>query len=381
MGDGETRGAGPSRAVLWIGTGLIAALVLLAAATAVWVGRRLLAGRPGGTPPEPGEPVLSVMQQAYPGWGRDDVELLLRESWLRPYAYEPFTQFKERPFRGRYVNVDEAGFRWSSGQCPWPPDASRGDVFLFGGSTLFGYGVTDADTIPSRLRAVLASPGRSGAACVYNFGRGWYYSSQERVLFERLLVSGLRPARAVFVDGLNEFFYPVDEPRFTEQLGRFVQEINAHLEPGAVPRAPRGQAAPATLAPEGSQDGSPGPASDPAALAASILERYLRNLRLTRAIGDAFDVRTTFVWQAVPVYGYDLARHPFRERIAEARWVPLVRAGYEGMAERRRRDPPPDVVWCADAHAGEEGLLYLDSVHYSPEMCRRMARCIAEGLR
>ena len=368
MGDDETRRPGPSRAARWIGTGLIVALVLSAAATAVWVGRRLLAGRPGAAPPAPGEPVLSAMQQAYPGWGRDDVELLQRETWLRPYAYEPFTQFTERPFRGRYVNVDEAGFRWSSGQCAWPPDPSRGDVFFFGGSTLFGYGVTDADTIPSQLQAVLASSGRSGPPCVYNFGRGWYYSSQERVLFERLLLAGSRPARAVFVDGLNEFFYPVDEPRFTEQLSRFVKEINAYLEPGGVPQARRGRETPASVAPEGG-------------LAATILERYLRNGRLIRAIGGAFGVRTTFVWQAVPVYGYDLTRHPFKDRIAVARWAPLARAGYEAMAERRRRDPSLDLVWCADTHAGEAGPLYLDSVHYSPEMCRRMAECVADGLR
>ena len=361
---------------------MIAALVLSAAATAVWVGQRLLAKRRPGESPRPlGEPVLRVMQQAYPGWGRDELELLMRETWLRPYAFEPFTQFKERPFRGRYVNVDEVGFRWSRGQCAWPPDPSRGDVFLCGGSTLFGYGVTDADTIPSQLRPLLASSGRSGAPCVYNFGRGWYYSSQERALFERLLVSGARPARAVFVDGLNDFFFPADEPRFTLQLERFVTEINAHLESGA-PRTPRrSPSPPASLTPGVSEEGPAGrPVSDPRAVAAGVVDRYLRHSRLTRAIGDAFGVRTTFVWQAVPVYGYDPSRHPFQESLTGSNRFSSMRAGYEAMAERRRRDPSLDIVWCAEIQAGE-GLLYLDSVHYSPAMCRRMAECIAAGLR
>ena len=29
-----------------------------------------------------------------------------------PHVYEPYTQFKERPYRGKYVNVDENGFRF-----------------------------------------------------------------------------------------------------------------------------------------------------------------------------------------------------------------------------------------------------------------------------
>ena len=372
MVDVEHRRTASSALASTLGRLLIAVCLAGALTTLLWVGRRLTS--PVSDPPSTAsEEHLRALEDVYPGWTRVELERLQNESWLRPYAYEPFTGFKERPFHGRYVNVEEPGFRWSRDQCAWPPDPSRLNVFFFGGSTLFGYGVADADTIVSQARKALSEAGAPGP-CVYNFGRGWYYSSQERVLFERLLVSGFRPQLAVFVDGLNEFLFAEDEPRFTDQMRAFVREINAHLEPGADPGAGA-----ATGVVRDADDPPPdGPSRpDPEA----IVERYRQHQRLTRAIGEAFSVRTAFVWQAVPVYDFDLARHPFRARVEEAAWAPLVRAGYEVMDSRRARGSPTDLIWCADVHEAEGGPLYVDGVHYSPEMCGRMARCIAAGLR
>ena len=39
------------------------------------------------------------------------MELLLEETWERPYTYDPWTGFRERPRAGRFVNIDPAGFR------------------------------------------------------------------------------------------------------------------------------------------------------------------------------------------------------------------------------------------------------------------------------
>jgi hypothetical protein len=75
----------------------------------------------------------SLVEQAYPGVRREVIRELLRETWNRGYAYEPFTYFKERPFTGKYVSVDPHGFRVTKEQGPWPLDRSRDFViFLFG---------------------------------------------------------------------------------------------------------------------------------------------------------------------------------------------------------------------------------------------------------
>ena len=139
----------------------------------------------------------------YPNMNRQQIQDMLFENWSRPYVYADFTHFAERPFQGEYVNVTAAGYRKSADQGPWPPQDDAVNVFVFGGSTTFGYGLPDEQTLASCLQASLqrysARPVR-----VYNFGVGWYFSTQERLLLEKLLVQGHVPDIAVFVDGLND---------------------------------------------------------------------------------------------------------------------------------------------------------------------------------
>src|SRR5205085_2675003 len=123
-----------------------------------------------------------------------------------------------------YVNVDPGGFRWSGDQGPWPPDPKNFNIFFFGGSTGFGYGVRDAETVASQLAAFLnQTKAVSRPIKIYNFGRAGYYSTPERMLFERLLLEGHRPQLAVFMDGLNEFEHASDEdPRLNHLVDRWV---------------------------------------------------------------------------------------------------------------------------------------------------------------
>ena len=69
-------------------------------------------------------------------------------------------------------------------------------VWFFGGSTTFGYGVEDNNTIPSKFE-------RKSNEKVINFGAGFYYSFQENHLFKKFLKSH-KPKYAIFLDGHNE---------------------------------------------------------------------------------------------------------------------------------------------------------------------------------
>ena len=161
------------------------------------------------------------LEPLYPLLSKQKINELLYETWSRPYVYEPYTQFKERSFSGKYINVSNDGFRVVKNQGPWPPDSNNLNVFLFGGSTAFGYGVKDDESIPSNIQELISAK-TNKKVCVYNFGRGNYFSSQERILYEKLLTLGYIPDIAVFIDGLNDFYYNSDEPLFTEQFKNFV---------------------------------------------------------------------------------------------------------------------------------------------------------------
>src|SRR5918911_2555611 len=149
----------------------------------------------------------AALEKVYPGFSRDEIQVLLDETYspARSFVYEPFTEFKERPYAGKFVNVDVNGFRLTKGQGPWPPDREKYfNIFLFGGSTTFGFGVPDDQTVASYLQTFLSNLSLTKEARVYNFGRGSYYSTQERILFEKMVAAGFRPDVAIFIDGLND---------------------------------------------------------------------------------------------------------------------------------------------------------------------------------
>src|SRR5262249_54092213 len=141
----------------------------------------------------------------YPGWSRARVAALLAESRGRALRFDPWTQFREKPFRGRFFHVEEPGYREVRDPGPWPMDRAAHNVWVFGGSTTFGYGLPDEETIPSHLQEALRSRYPGASIHVYNFGQGYFYSGQELALFASLLAGGSAPPEiALFIDGINE---------------------------------------------------------------------------------------------------------------------------------------------------------------------------------
>jgi hypothetical protein len=331
---------------------------------------------------------------------------LMAETWSRSFDYEPFTTFKERAYSGRYVNVDPNGFRRTFGQGPWPPDSrTQTTVFVFGGSTTFGYGVADDDTIPSYLARMLEVSDPKRPLKVYNFGRAYYYSTQERILFEQLVTSGVVPDLVIFIDGLNDFRYAEDEPEFSGMLQTFIEghddssrlpdlaifraaaRVAARLPGGARPsdgdadRPVRPFPIPALGVHEmpdrrflhGSAGGNRG-ARDDATVTEEILARYARNKRIIDAITTSLGVRSVSVWQPVPNYKYDLAYYQFDQ----LRFDKYMKPGYERMeAPDRRAALGKNFVWCADVFESLRERMYVDRFHYTPHGTELVARCIA----
>jgi len=313
----------------------------------------------------------------YPGRTRAEVRQLLLETWDRPPAFEPFTDSKERRHAGRFVNVDPIGFRLSREQGPWRPDPERVNVFVFGGSTAFGYGVADDETIVSALQAYLAERAPRLRVACYNFGSGGYYSTQERILFQELMAAGHAPRCAVFIDGLNEFVFPA--PGYTPLLRRCVaspvlaalEMLRDHLPLALLvgrAKARRGLR-PAREDLSGYNDGT---------LLDSRIDRYLANRRLLGSAAADYGVRTLFVWQPVPTYGYDLRWHLFGEFDFQQNNYP--RFGYARFRERMGASLAEDFLWLADMQEQLQEPLYVDQIHYTAAMSRRIAVEIGRAL-
>ena len=317
-----------------------------------------------------------LIEKVYPELDREQVDRLLNESWSRPYVYEPFTLFKESPYRGTYVNVDEDGFRTTVNQGPWPPDADEFNIFLFGGSTAFGYGVPDDSTVASFLQRCLGNA-LARDIRVYNFGRGHYYSSQERILMQELLVSGCVPNLAIFLDGLNEFYHYY-HPFYSESLKRLVEgKTPLTLDRYLIDAFPMARLArffanrPSTAQPKSSPDDK--------SLIAGVIHRYLGNKKIIEAVSAAHGFHSVFVWQPIPSYKYDLTFHLFAG--SDFAKHTLSEQGYRYMVEyTKKNDLDKNFLWCADIQENLREPLYVDQAHYSAKMCRILAETIAGSL-
>jgi len=358
-------------------------LILLAALDAMaWALLRIRhpPGRPNAASPERFLPdhFMPTLRAAY---GKDDetIRRILHETYSRPIAHEPFTEFLEPVSHGEFVNVEAPGFRRSWRQRPWPP-APDTAVFVFGGSTTFGYGVTDEETLVSHLARELSARGRADLA-VYNFGRASYYSAQELILFERLLLAGHRPRLVLFVDGLNGFARLDDDTAYTDQL---TDAFDAHPPTvfDAISATSLGQVAagirtrlfpPATPPVERPPD---------AAALARVTDRYLRTVAIAQSIAAAHGISSVFVAQPVPGYKNDLTKHPFYRGIEDD-------FGYAGLGYRTsfaaafqtRNDPR--LVWCADVIEGfvaRKSPAWVDEVHYTDGLNAAVAACAANAI-
>ena len=310
------------------------------------------------------------LKELYPDLHGREVNLLLYETWSRPYVYEPFTQFKERPFKGKYVNVHEAGFRFSKDQGPWPPDPKNFNVFLFGGSTTFGYGVPDNETISSRLQEYLSQK-KNQEICIHNFGRGNYFSSQEKLLFQELLTSGFKPNIAIFLDGLNDFYYFDNEPLFTERLRKFVDNKGKTL----LVDLPLVNIVKDIKRIADVQPDKSGENYDDKELLEKVIKRYVSNKKLIETTAESFHVKTVFVWQPVPTYKYDLKYHIFAGK-GFGKFL-YSKYGYEVMEDFiRKNNLGKNFLWLADIQENVKKPLYVDIDHYSGEFSQDIAKRI-----
>ena len=329
---------------------------------------------------------LDTLARNYPGLSRDELTTFLRETSNWVQAYEPYTGFRPAERHDNYITIAREGFRPTPNQAAWPPEDGTA-VFLFGGSTTMGAGVPDDQTVGAHLQAALARCNPS--VKLYNFGRGFYFSTQERILFEQLLVQGHRPALAVFLDGLNDFYFADGNPQFTAEFTRFMnRESGLPDDPhwigslAAVGRQLPVMRAAARLGLV--------PAAQPVAFGESpvvsgnetervnaVLTRWETNRKLTLAAAQSHEVRAAFVWQPVPTYGYDIRNMTvYRDGTDLFGAHRLSGIGYPS-AEMRYRDAT-GVLWLGDMQRNRAENLYVDAVHYTGPFSREVATRIAD---
>ncbi len=131
---------------------------------------------------------------------KEGLKLYLETFIDRKFDYEQFTEHAENTgFNNKYVNVTP-----KEGRKTISPKYCDKNIFFYGGSTTFGYNVTDKQTIASYLGNYLID--NDLRICVKNYGRGSYFSTQENILFQKHILNKIVNSKdiVIFIDGINE---------------------------------------------------------------------------------------------------------------------------------------------------------------------------------
>lgn len=331
------------------------------------------------------------LDSVYPDLPEPGRTQMLSEAWNRPYRYADFIHFQERPCRGQFVNVSEQGFRHSVNQGPWPPSPDFFNVFCFGGSTMFGYGLPDDQTLASCLQIELGKQSVR-RVCVYNFGVGWHFSTQERLRFEQLLATDLLPDAVFFVDGINDTSLAWSNlPAFSSELALSFEQVQAFGVQSPSRRAPAsrvtladalffqwpvGRAARSVAARLRPSVSAAIPAPSPLvkideARAARGCEVYRWNRTLIQNAADARAIPVVFLVQPAPGYLLEPSKHLF----ANADLCRNEATFYAALQNDLKAHPAgSNLIWCADLSGQATGPLYVDTCHYTAAFSRIIAR-------
>ncbi|MHB2017522.1 MAG: SGNH/GDSL hydrolase family protein [Candidatus Xenobia bacterium] len=339
-------------------------------------------GRPHPNAERDRESLQWVDLGAYAGIPAAQVDRVLDEAGAflkQGYQYLAWVGFAPLPYHSETLNVDapdpEFPVRRSIRTVPAPSSGKPLQVYVFGGSTTFGVYVADGWTYSSYLWDLLQQKAGNRPVELTNFGRPYYYSTQEVALFARLLKTGHRPDVAIFLDGLNDCFIPFwqpspDVPMFTDRMSEWIQlaqfgrdwltqyrwlpmvklafYLRARLD------AARAKPQPTITGPSGEQ----------------VLSIYAANVQMAKALANAYGVRPYFFWQPVPFHHYDWAN--------SRRTYPLPPAilGVFADAYAWLHQTVPGAIDLADCIPPHQKV-FVDNYHYSPAFNKILAAQIA----
>ena len=317
-----------------------------------------------------------------------------KSRWQSPHGgYEPFRIWGVAPWHSKYINTDNTqngSWRRTVNPVGGCTNSARIDVWMFGGSTLFGTGVPDWATIPSFLSQELNSAG-FGCVVVTNFGTEGYVTNQELILLIEQLKAGGKPRMVIFYDGVNDSYAGAVSPGIPTAHVSFAS-IKARVEGSVVGRVDFLRDSHtfqlAMMAINYLHRKSVVLGAEPNnAKVQATLDNYEANLYIARNLGEAYGFQVLAFWQPALVYGRKIFSE-FEMKIAANEnnqgAFRIMASVYQEAERRAARDRSflflgGDFDRCSDP-------VYIDRwMHLTPTgneiVARSLAAHIEEGLK
>jgi lysophospholipase L1-like esterase len=302
--------------------------------------------------------------------------------------YQPFLVWGVAPYHSQYINTDDSPKgTWrrtinANGECR----NKKMDVWMFGGSTLYGTGVPDWATVPSFVSREL-NRNNFGCVVVTNFGAEGYVTNQEVILLMEQLKAGARPNVVIFYDGVNDSYAGAVSPGIANAHVSLAN-VKARVEGSLAGRLDflKNSYALQLAAMAGNAMKHPTVAAanneQTETKVAATLDNYEANLRIAKTLGEAYGFHVHAFWQPAFVYG-NKALDPFESKIAQQKSAentfPLFAAVYRQAAQRAATDGT--FVFLGNMFDSETQPLYIDKwMHLDPQGNELVARILAKAV-
>lgn len=276
------------------------------------------------------------------------------------YSYEPWLQFRAADYKSEYVNISGFERKCVPNVFINKKSSDTIDIYFFGGSTMYGYNVSDAETIPSQFLDLYRKKFPSGKSVrIKNFGVPYYYSKQELLLLTKLIFEGQRPDMVIFLDGLNDF-YPsrmlyYDRPHFSYAMQQAFDDKMF-------------QTGKRSIIDTSDQFYIDAPGIPSAEYYQQLYNKYINNITQATRLCEQVGTKSFFFCQPVPFYNY-----PNRNDDPISYKVSYDRYDYVYPLIQKKADSTQNLRFLGDMLKDEQGLPFVDQVHYSPAFCRKIA--------
>lgn len=279
------------------------------------------------------------------------------------FVHKSWVEFSNIDFDGKYMTMKDA-IRTTVPAAYINPEASDTiNIYFFGGSTMFGFNVLDHETIPSQFVELYKQKYPHGKSLrVFNYGTPTYYSYQELVLMSDLIFNGHKPDIAIFLDGINDFWFATasyykqsyfsyvfrqvfNRGLRSESEFHFVDTADAMFkDPQYVPKETYNN---------------------------TIINNYFTNMENIRMMADMTNTKTYFFCQPSPFYNYpNQLKDPmcFKDTNTRFNYIyPIIKKRSEGLK---------NFTFLGDMLKDEQGYPFVDGLHYSPKFIRKVAEKI-----
>ena len=301
-----------------------------------------------------------------------------RELGLLEDRWQPYVYYRPRPFQGSTINVDSDGLRTT-----WQPPVVGDDrsqrervkILMLGGSSLWGFGARDNQTIPSLVARSLHE--RGWRVELRNLSQIGYVSTQELIGLIRELQAGYRPDVVIFYDGVNDAasaFLEREAGLTTNESNRrgefnllqsparlaasffakLIKDSGSYRFAQSLRRRFDGGTAPARA----------GPADDIVArLAGDVAERYTANIQIIETLGRGYGFRPLFFWQPIVFTKQALVSLELEETHRYAWTERMFRAVYGKIQASPDLKTNPAFHDLSGIFDDSKGLVFIDYCH------------------